>query len=116
MERKVSIFNFDQDEFESLSDAWEMYKLLLRKCLNHTMSSMEQMTHFISRKKTPTRMFLDVSSWGTLRVKIDDKLKVLIKNMCHNEYHSTDRAMKQKSILVVDLNTTFLAQMEVLSK
>lgn len=80
MERKAEISNFDQEEFESLSDAWEGFKLLLHKCENHNMSVMEQMTHFICGLKTQTRMLLDATI-GILREKTDEELNTLIENM-----------------------------------
>lgn len=39
----------------------------------------------------------------------------MIENLCLNDYHSSDRAVKQKGVLVVDSHTTLLSQMEVLS-
>lgn len=47
MERKTAITTFAQEEVESLSDAWERFKLLLQKFPNHNISSIEQMAHFI---------------------------------------------------------------------
>lgn len=78
MERKAAIPRFYQDESESLSDTCERFKLLLRKCLNHNMSFMEQMIHFIIGLIKQTRMLLDASSGGTLRSKTDDEVKMLI--------------------------------------
>lgn len=79
VERKDVTSIFDQDESESSSDAWERFKLLLRKCLNHNMSVMEQMTRFTSRMKIPTRMILDASTGGTLRSNTNDEVKILIE-------------------------------------
>lgn len=114
MERKAAISNFDQDKFESLSDAWERFNLLLHKCLIHNMSVMEHMTHVIIKMKTPTRMFCDASSGGTLKANIKDEVKTVIENMCQNEYRSSDRAVRQKCILTIDSSTTLLVQIEVL--
>lgn len=47
LERKTTISNFAKKECESLFDAWERFNLLLPKCLNHNMSVIEHMTHFI---------------------------------------------------------------------
>lgn len=61
-------------------------------------------------------MLLYASVGGTLRVNNEDEVRALIKNMCQNEYHSNDRVVKQKVVLVVNSDATPLAQMEVLSK
>lgn len=39
--KKVIISNFDEDEFESLSNVLERFKLSLRKCPNYNMSFMK---------------------------------------------------------------------------
>lgn len=80
------------------------------------MSAMEHMTHFIGGLRTQTRMLLNALYGGTLREKTDEELKMLIKNMCLNEYRPSERAVKQKGFHVVYLNTTLVAQIEELSK
>lgn len=61
-------------------------------------------------------MLLDASWDGTLRNKNEVEVKILIENMCQNEYSSSDRIVKPKGVLTVDLNTTILAQLEFISK
>lgn len=39
---------------------------------------------------------------------------MLIKNMLQNEYHSSDRTLKQNGVLTVYLNTSLLSHMKVL--
>lgn len=95
IEGKVVVSNFDQNEPESLSVTWERFKLILRKCLNHNISVMEHMTHFISGLKTPIRILFDTSARGTLIAKTYDEVNMLIENMCHNEYHLNDRVVKR---------------------
>lgn len=62
-----------QEESESLSDAWERFKFLLRKCLNHNINAIEKMIYFINGLRTQTRMFFDVSVGGTLGAKTDEE-------------------------------------------
>lgn len=94
MDRRTTIMSFSQEEYESLPKAWEIFKQLLCKCLNHNIKSMEQLTQFISGLTTPTRMFLDASTRGTLRTIIDDEAKTLIENTCQDEYHSSKQGIK----------------------
>lgn len=82
MERKALIITFAQEEAESLSNAWERFKLLFRKCLNHNMSSIEQMTCFIDGLRTHTIILRDASTRGTLSLQTDEELRILIENMC----------------------------------
>lgn len=53
------------------------------------MNYMEQLIHFIGVLTTPSQMFLDASSGGTLRTKTNDEVKILVDNVCHNEYYSS---------------------------
>lgn len=70
---------------------------------------MEHMTPFTSGLKTPTRMLLDASSRGTLRIKNEYEVNTLIKNMCQNESRLSNRGVKQKGVLTVDLKSTLLS-------
>lgn len=75
MERRTTIMNFSKEEYESMSEAWERFKLLLHKCPNHKMNSMEQLTYFISGLTTPTWMFLHALVGGTLRNNTYNEVK-----------------------------------------
>lgn len=90
-------------------DAFERFKLLIRKFSNYNMSSMEHMTHFTSRLTTPTQMLIDALTGGTLRANIEEEVKTLIENMCQNEYRSSDRVVMGKYVLAFDTQTTLLA-------
>lgn len=108
--------NFSMDDIESWSYVWERFKLLLRKCPNHNMSSMDQLSHFLRGFTKATRMLIDVSTRGTLRENIDAEVTTLIKNMCQNEQRSTKRVMKGKGVLAVDTQTSLLSQLISLTK
>lgn len=41
-------------------------------------------------------MILDASFGGILRAKTDEELKMLIDNMCQNEYHSVNEQLNKK--------------------
>lgn len=45
------------------------------------MSYIEQFTHLINGLRTQTKILLDASGGGLLRLKIDEDLKILIENM-----------------------------------
>lgn len=61
-------------------------------------------------------MFIDASIGVSLKEKGDDEVKTLITNICQNEYHSSERVVKGKGVLEVDIQTVLLAQMEDLTK
>ncbi|CAJ2666075.1 unnamed protein product [Trifolium pratense] len=85
-------------ESESLYEAYEHFKLLLRKCPNHSLDNMEQMQIFIRGLRMQSRMLIDASAGGTIRNKNEDEVRQLVENMCMNEYRSkSDR--KRDSML-----------------
>jgi hypothetical protein len=63
--RKKEISNFKQQEREVLYDAWERYKLLLKRCPGPKLSEMDIMQAFTTGLKPDTRMLLDASAGGT---------------------------------------------------
>lgn len=58
------------------------------------MMAIKQMTHFNNGLRTYTRMLLDASAEGTLRLKTHENLKTLIENMFQNEYRSNEQTIK----------------------
>lgn len=61
-------------------------------------------------------MLFDASIGGTSRENTNEEVKILIENMCQNEYHSSERVAKEKRVLVVDTQAALLAQLEALTK
>jgi hypothetical protein len=86
--RKKEISNFRQQEGEVLYDAWERFKLLLKRCPGHKFSDMYIMQAFTTGLKPNTRMFLDAYAGGTMKIKTAEEVKELIDNMSPNEYHA----------------------------
>jgi len=61
--RKKEISSLKQHEGEVFYDAWERFKLLLKRCPGHKLSEMDIIQVFTTRLKLDTRMLLD-ASWG----------------------------------------------------
>ncbi|CAJ2677643.1 unnamed protein product [Trifolium pratense] len=115
--RRADITGFEQGESESLFEAYERFKLLLRKCPNHSLDNMEQMQIFIRGLRMQSRILIDASAGGTIRHKNEDEVRELVENMCMNEYRSkSERDPKKRGVFDVDTNTALLAQIEILNK
>jgi hypothetical protein len=84
--RKKEISSFKQQEGEVFYDAWERLELLLKRCPGHKMSEMDIMQAFTTGQKPDTRMLLDASAGGTVKIKTADEVCVLIDSMSLNEY------------------------------
>lgn len=122
-ERRAEIVNFEQHETESLYDAWERFKLLLRRCPNLNKNNMEHMKNFIKGLKSQTHMLLYASTRGIILQMIEPQVKDLIEKMCMNEYYlKSEWSVKLETIdtlkgmLPLDTHKTLLSQIELLNR
>ncbi|GAU52017.1 hypothetical protein TSUD_418330, partial [Trifolium subterraneum] len=118
LERRSEIMNFEQGDSETLYDAWERFKLCLKKCPDHGIDELQQMQYFTQGLRPQTRMLLDASAGGSLKNKDEVEAKELVETMAQNEYRAqNDRGAKKKAgILELDTNNVILAQMKLMSK
>lgn len=85
---------------------------------------MEQILYFTMGLTTPTRMLLDASVGGTIKIKTTYEIRELIENQTQNDYnpHSseeTPQKSKQDEFLKENLlarNRLFRKQFEILTK
>jgi hypothetical protein len=107
MEKKTEITSFKQGESESLYDAWERFKLMLKRCPAHDLSEKAQMQIFTEGLTPNHKILLDASAGGTMRLKTDLEVQTLVENMTQNE-HRADKD-KKKGVFGVSESTTILA-------
>ncbi|PNY08906.1 hypothetical protein L195_g005444 [Trifolium pratense] len=117
VERRKEIQNFEQSDNKTLHDAWERFKLSLKKCPDHGLDNLAQMQYFTQGLRPQTRMLLDASAGGSLKNKNEMEAKELIETMAHNEYRvQNDRGAKKKGgLLELDTQDAVLAQTKLLS-
>ena len=85
---KKAIANFEQQPGESLYEAWERYKSLLRNCPHHDLNSQQEVSIFYDGVNVTTRQLLD--SQGPLTRKPPPEIKELIEEFSKHsrEYHN----------------------------
>ncbi|XP_052620935.1 uncharacterized protein LOC128126837 [Lactuca sativa] len=85
---KKAIANFEQQAGESLYEAWERYKSLLRNCPHHDLNSQQEVSIFYDGVNVTTRQLLD--SQGPLMKKAPPVIKQLIEEFSKHsrEYHN----------------------------
>jgi hypothetical protein len=117
LERRAEIVNFEQGDAESLYDAWERFKLCLKKCPKHGIDTHAQMQHFTQGLRAQTRMLLDASAGGSLKRKDEREAMELIESMAQNEYRANnDRGAKKKAgMLELEANTALLAESKLMN-
>ncbi|KAK2356585.1 hypothetical protein QL285_093914 [Trifolium repens] len=115
--RKSDILSFKQHESETLCEAYERFKLLMRRCPNHNISAIEQMQLFTAGMKMQHHMILDASAGGSIKFKTYAETKDLVEQMCQNEYNiSHDRNEKTPGILKVDQEIAYKVEIELLKR
>ncbi|KAK2453440.1 hypothetical protein QL285_001129 [Trifolium repens] len=117
LERRADIVNFEQGDAESLYDAWERFKLCLKKCPKHGIDTHAQMQHFTQGLRAQTRMLLDASAGGSLKNKNEQEAIELIESMAQNEYRANnDRGAKKKpGMLELEANSAMLAEQKLMN-
>ncbi|XP_058784543.1 uncharacterized protein LOC131659354 [Vicia villosa] len=94
---KTTIAVFSQGSNESLNEAWERFKAMLRKCKGHGFAEVDKI-HMFRNGLTPTnKTLLDTTAGGSLMSKITAEAIQIIERMALN-----DRQTNQS-------NTTFSA-------
>ena len=116
---KININNFFQLEGESFYEAWERYKDLLRKCLNHNLLKWMQVHHFYNGLSVLTRTLIDASARRAILGKNEIEAYQILENIALNNFQwPIERAVSKKVARVHDLNavTNLAAQISSLSK
>ncbi|XP_075474534.1 uncharacterized protein LOC142505433 [Primulina tabacum] len=115
---KIDISNFKQRELEVLYEAWEQYKELLRKCLNHGYADWVQIELFYNGSDGPTRGNVDAAAGGTIFSKTPDEAYELLEHMTINSYQwPSERSGSRKpaGVYAVDPITSLTAQVLALT-
>ncbi|KAH9672110.1 hypothetical protein KPL70_017603 [Citrus sinensis] len=112
------ITTFAQFEMESLYEAWERYKDLLRKCPHHGLPVWLQVQTFYNGLGSNTRTMIDAAAGGTLMGKTPEAAYELLEEMTSNNYQWTSERLMPRKIIGahnVDVVTALSAQMTALS-
>ena len=106
MEAKTAIAVFTQGSNESLNEAWERFKSMLRKCKGHGFDELTQIHIFLNGLQSTHRTILDATAGGSLMSKNAEEAKVIIDRMALNDRQSQhDRSPSQRKPGVLELNT-----------
>ena len=119
MEAKTAIAVFTQESNESLNEAWERFKSMLRKCKGHGFDELTQIHIFLNGLQSTHKTLLDATAGGSLMSKNAEEAKVIIDRMALNDRQSQhDRSPSQRKPGVLELNTNdaILAQNKLLSQ
>ena len=82
---RIDISSFYQYEGESLYEAWERFKDLLRKCPHHSFTKWMQVHHFYNGLSRPIRTFIDAYAGGGIMGKNEVEAYQIIKSIALND-------------------------------
>ncbi|XP_041011488.1 uncharacterized protein LOC121255284 [Juglans microcarpa x Juglans regia] len=112
------IGQFKQNNFESLYEAWDRYKDLIRCCPQHVLPDWLQVQMFYNGLNEQTRTIVDAASGGTLMSKTAEGATYLLEEIASNNYQwPTERTMTKKvaGIHELELLAAVSAQVATLS-
>jgi len=116
---KASISSFHQFPDESLSEALERFRSLLRKMPTHGFSEPIQLNIFIDGLRPQSKLLLDASVGGKIKMKTPEEAMDLIESMAASDIAILrDRAHipTKKRLLELTSQDALLAQNKLLSK
>ncbi|XP_062086290.1 uncharacterized protein LOC133792404 [Humulus lupulus] len=113
------INNFSQFDEESLYDAWERFKKLLRKCPHHGIEKWMLVHNFYNGLCGTTRTIIDVAAGGAFMSKSGNEAYEFLEEMAMNNYQwpsERDRNKKVAGMHELDVITALTAQVASLTK
>ena len=86
------IIVFKQGEDESLYNAWERYKRLLKRCPMHAINLTTQMDIFYHAMKYASKGIIDASCFGAFKRRSAEEAKQLIEDLSKCNYKAPSEA------------------------
>ncbi|KAI4346011.1 hypothetical protein L6164_013094 [Bauhinia variegata] len=114
---RTEITSFHQQKGESLSDAWERYNEILRRCPHHSFEFWIQVQSFYNGLLPHARSMVDTAASGALNFKTPEQAWDLLEMMANNDYQRQgERAVVKKGIMEVDTLNALLAQNKIMTQ
>ena len=85
-ERRGEIIVFKQGEEESLYNAWERFKILLKRCLMHGIDLTTQMDIFYHAMNYASKGIIDASYYGAFKRRNAEEARKLIEDLAKCNY------------------------------
>ena len=108
LERRGEIIIFKQGEDESLYNAWERYKKLLKRCPMHEIDHIMQMDIFYHAMNYTSKGIIDAACCGAFKRKSAEKANHLIEDLAKRNYRAPSKTSGSISRLrrsvVIELN------------
>ena len=116
---RIEINSFAQKDSENLTETWDMYKELLRKCPHHGLTRWMRMCNFYTGLNSHTRQMIDTSDGGIFLKRMTQQTFYLLDGIATNSYQwSQERIVKgnRNSGVGTDVFSNLAAQVSLLTK
>ncbi|KAK1429674.1 hypothetical protein QVD17_11888 [Tagetes erecta] len=111
---RTRILSFQQDDEESIHEAWERYKDLMRKVPHHGLKKWQQCETFYNGLDAPSQQLIDLHANGDFLLKRPGEAYELLEKVAKKNY-SQQGPRSKKGVHQVDSYTALTAQLEALS-
>jgi len=110
---KLEISEFRQGADKSFCETWERFKMILRKCPNHGLEDIVQLSILLTGLRFDTKTLLDATTGGTMMALDVEQATRIIDALASTDYQAQhDRKNTQKERLLED---ALLAQNKILT-
>lgn len=110
---RSEINNFSQYEKESLYEAWEHYKDMLRKCPHHGMPKWLVSQTFYNGLGASNRTLIDAAEGGAFNMKTEQEAYNLIEQIAMNNYQwPTERLVQRRALAAVNEMSKISSQLQ----
>ena len=101
---RQEISAFKQGDSETLFEAYERFKDLLRRCPHHGFDSWMRVQMMYNGLTYQTRQLIDAAAGGSLSNKYPEEAEQLFEDMASNEYQWNTRGKSTKSAGIYEVN------------
>ena len=103
---RQEISSFRQGDSETLFEAYERFKDLLRKCPHHGFPAWMRVQMLCNGLNYTTRQLIDAAAGGSLSNKLPEEAETLIESMASNECHWSTRQKPPRVARLYEVNDT----------
>ena len=96
LERREEIISFKQKEDESIYNAWERYKQLLRRCPMHGIKQMTKKDILYHAMNYTSKVIIDAACCGAFKRKSAEEANQLIEDLVKRNYMSSILSFREQ--------------------
>ena len=116
---KSDISTFRQGPNEAFCEAWERFKVMLKRCPNHGFEDIAQQSIFHNGLRVDTKMILDTTTGGPMMaVDVEQATRILdaLASTDYQAQHDRQTVQQKKGMFELNITDAVLAQNKILTR